>query len=65
MPMTRFSLISAGLLLTLAACGSPQYVAPSRAISEDIAASHWSGASDLSTNTARLLDFRDNDIDQR
>jgi hypothetical protein len=62
--MKLLPLVSAGLLLALAACGGPQYAVPSRAVSEDIAAAHWSGASDTSTNTARLLDFRDDDIDR-
>ena len=47
------------LALALAACGG-RYVAPSQAISEDIAASHWNGAAGTSSNA--VFDFRDNDI---
>ena len=45
--------------LALAACGG-RYVAPSQAVSEDIAASHWNGAAGTSSN--EVFDFRDNDI---
>lgn len=47
------------LALALAAC-SGEHVTPSRAISEDIAASHWAGAAGTSSNAA--FDFRDSDI---
>jgi hypothetical protein len=63
--MKLLPLWSALLVLSLAGCGGAQYANPSRAVSEDIAASHWAGASDTSTNTSQLLDFRDNDIDNR
>jgi hypothetical protein len=64
-PMKFLPLFSAMLLLSLAGCGAPEYAVPSQAVSEDIAASHWSGASDTSINTGQLLDFRDSDIDGR
>ena len=58
--VTPMKLVALLPLLLLAACGTGEYAVPSRAVSQDIAASHWSGAS--STNTSQLLDFRDSDI---
>ncbi len=47
------------LALALAAC-SGEYVTPSQAASDDIAASHWAGAAGTSSNA--VFDFRDSDI---
>jgi hypothetical protein len=48
------------LLLILSACGSAEYAVPSQAISKDIDASQFGGASPRNMN--QMLDFRDSDI---
>ncbi len=47
-------------LIILSACGSPEYAVPSQAISKDIDASQFGGASPR--NMDQMLDFRDSDI---
>jgi hypothetical protein len=59
--MKTIHLLTAVFLgLSLAACGTGEYAVPSRAVSQDIAAAHWSGAGD--TSSSQMLDFRDSDI---
>jgi hypothetical protein len=48
------------LLLILSACGAPEYSVPSQAVSKDIDASQFGGASPR--NMDQMLDFRDSDL---
>ena len=59
MPM-RTALQILPLLLILSACGGPEYAVPSQAVSRDIDASQFGGASPR--NMDQMLDFRDSDL---